>query len=185
MPWDHDFDSVGTHNDPVEYTSPPPAVEMLRLNTGKPRLSLVPTAFTLLVVPHTKLIYDVAAVMEYGATKYSMNNWRKAGPWLKVMDSGLRHLYKMLYTGEKVDEESGISHAGHLGCNLAFLLEFIREGDGLDDRFTTKARLASSNTGGLVSVHDMLLDWRDGGPHSSLEAATKTLAFWLEKENTK
>lgn len=162
-----------------------PPTEMLRYNTGKPRLSLLPTAFVLLLAPTklTALAHDTARVMDYGATKYAMNNWRKAGPWLKVLDSGLRHLDKLMNTEETVDQESGIHHAGHVGCNLAFLLEFIREGDGTDDRFKTKLRTDPFDyEEGLGRVHASLMDWKDGGPHSSLENATMELAHWYENE---
>lgn len=177
MPWDFDNEIVHT----AGYESPPVATEMLRYNTGKPRLSLLPTAFVLLTKGYTALPHDTARVMDYGATKYAMNNWRQAGPWLKVLDSGLRHLDKLLNTKELVDEESGIHHAGHLGCNLAFLLEFIREGDGTDDRFKTKMRMnIPRERGSLIEVLDLLMDWKDGGPHSSLEQATLALAKWHE-----
>ncbi len=126
-------------------------------------------------------MYDTARVMDYGATKYAMNNWRKAGPWLKVLDSGLRHLDQLLYTDEKVDPESGISHAGHLGCNLAFLLEFIREGDGTDDRYVTKNQNTIINTTvSLDTIHLALMNWKDGGDHQELRTATRWLAEWYE-----
>lgn len=177
MPWDFDFQ----YNEPEPVETPP--TEMLRYNTGKPRISLVPTAFLLAIPNQADLIYEVAKVMDYGATKYAMNNWRKAGPWLKVLDSGLRHLYKMRYDKEKVDEESGIHHAGHLGCNIAFLMEFVREGDGVDDRFKTKARVGfQSDRGDLEKVLDHLIDWRDGGSHDNLEQAAIALAMWYETE---
>jgi len=84
-------------------------------------------------------------------------------------------------TSEKVDEESGISHAGHLGCNLAFLLEFIREGDGKDDRFVTKVRTSGDEVKDkLEATHAYLMDWKDGGPHKSLEQAVVALAQWHE-----
>ena len=131
MPWD--FEQPETVPHPVEA----PAGEMLRLNTGKPRLSFLPTSFVLIIRPlrKVKLMEDTARVMEFGASKYAKDNWRKSGPWMKVLDSGLRHLDKMMYTLEINDPESGINHAGHLGCNLSFLTEFIREGDGQDDRY--------------------------------------------------
>lgn len=166
MPWDFDME--------------PEPTEMLRLNEGKPRLSLLPTSFVLLLAPTSKtaLMYEVANVMDFGSKKYAMNNWRKSGPWLKVLDSGLRHLDKMMFTNEQKDPESGIHHAGHLGCNLAFLLEFIREGDGEDDRYVTKTRTQGFPYAGLTAVHSYLMDWKDGGPHQSLERATLELNDW-------
>jgi len=156
--------------------------EMLRLNTGKPRLSLLPTAFVdqMHVVNDTVLSYEVARVMDYGSTKYAMNNWRKSGPWLKVLDSGMRHLYKLLYEGETHDEESGLHHAGHLGCNIAFLLEFAKEGDGVDDRYLTKQMTNTDdmNMYDLSSVLYLLNNWKDGGPIDDLETAVCSLALW-------
>lgn len=178
MPWCFDDPYPITENE---------VTEMLRYNTGKPRLSLLPTSFVLLLKPTrlTALAHDTARVMDYGATKYAMNNWRSAGPWLKVLDSGLRHLDKLMNTYELVDEESGIHHAGHLGCNLAFLLEFIREGDGTDDRYVTKIRTPIGSATGLEAVHLDLMDWKDGGSNGSLEGAIIGLAQWHEKGNAK
>lgn len=180
MPWDFDYDQPIGSGEMMSVPVTPK--EMLRYNTGKPRLSLLPTAFVLVVdrTGLTALAHETARVMDYGATKYAMNNWRAAGPWLKVLDSGLRHLDKLLHTSETVDDESGIHHAGHLGCNLAFLLEFIRENDGTDDRFVTKTRLSGSPLKGLEAIQAYILDWKDGGPHQSLEQAVELLAVWYE-----
>lgn len=156
--------------------------EMLRLNTGKPRFSLLPTAFVILMdeINDTALSEEVAKVMDFGSQKYAMNNWRKSGPWLKVLDSGLRHLYKLMYTEETNDPESGISHAGHLGCNLAFLLEFVREGDGEDNRYTTKTLVETHEDMHLLEqVFWHLQNWKDGAEHAALELAVQCLATWF------
>lgn len=79
-----------------------------------------------------------ARVLEYGAKKYDEWNWSKGIPWQSVIGCAARHL---LGTPEHpgmwqdplgIDHESGQPHVGHVGCNLAFLLQYLstfREGD--------------------------------------------------------
>lgn len=94
-----------------------------RFNSGKNRLSLV---------PH-ELVEEVGKVMSYGASKYSPNNWRKGQSWMGVIDSLERHLLAFK-KGEDIDPESGLLHLGHIGCNIAFLLNFMKTHNELDDR---------------------------------------------------
>lgn len=165
------------------------APEMLRYNAGKPQLSLVPTAFLIAIgsppggpfYGPKRLIREVARVLTYGAAKYSPNNWRTSGSWLKVLDSGMRHVDAYL-TGQEVDDESGIHHFGHLGCNLAFLLEFIAQSDGTDDRYRVKKMMDYDAPGGSFGeVIENILIWRDGGDHSYLRRATRQLAELFEE----
>ena len=66
---------------------------MLRYNTGKAPLALVPSSFYRALADSdlwgnnlgafdTYLIEDVGHVIGFGAQKYSANNWRKSGSWL-------------------------------------------------------------------------------------------------------
>lgn len=90
-----------------------------KADKGKPRLSLVPP----------ELIYAVARVREYGNSKYPQggeNNWRTVEP-RRYIDALLRHIYKYIENPDSVDEESGLSHLDHAGCNIAFLIAL--EGD--------------------------------------------------------
>lgn len=82
-------------------------------DAGKPRLSLVPR----------KIIWDIAAVREYGNKKYGdPNNWRKVEPE-RYRDAAYRHFMRYLDDPTGVDEESGLPHLWHLACNIAFLCE--------------------------------------------------------------
>jgi hypothetical protein len=81
-----------------------------RYNTGKPEWSLVD--FNSLV--------DMVRVLEYGAQKYSKDNWKKGLPTTEICDSLMRHLFAYL-AGEDVDKESGLPHTGHIMCNAMFL----------------------------------------------------------------
>jgi len=96
----------------------------LRYNGGKPALSIVPTS----------LSEAVAKVLMYGVQKYARDNWRKGLVWTETADCALRHLHKWL-DGEQNDAESGLPHLWHLATNVAFLIEFEKQGIGRDDRF--------------------------------------------------
>lgn len=85
-----------------------------------------------------ELYAEVARVLEYGKTKYDEWNWAKGMPWDSVIACAARHLLGtpgmpgMWDEPNGVDHESGLLHAGHVGCNILFLLQFMRtyrEGD--------------------------------------------------------
>lgn len=72
-------------------------------------------------------------VLEFGAKKYEVNGWRKGYLVSKCMDSLYRHVIA-LARGEKNDQETGISHYGHILCNLMFISWWIENRPELDDR---------------------------------------------------
>ena len=90
--------------------------QALRYNEGKVQWSLV----------DYKSLEPMVRVLEYGCRKYSKNNWKKGMPASQIIESMLRHTYKLL-EGELVDPESGIEHVGHIQCNAMFLAYVLRE----------------------------------------------------------
>jgi hypothetical protein len=78
-------------------------------------------------------------VLQFGANKYSANNWRSNGgfSWLRIFNSTMRHLLAWA-RGQDLDPESGMSHISHAQCNLLFLAYFIsnKEKFNKDDRYT-------------------------------------------------
>lgn len=90
---------------------------------GKPDLSLLPR----------ESLEEIARVLQFGAGKYGTYNWQKGMPWRKIAASLLRHVFAWL-AGEDKDPESGISHIAHAGCNVVFLLWYIENEVGTDDR---------------------------------------------------
>ena len=82
---------------------------------GKAKLSLVPR----------RIIWDVAAIREYGNNKYpdgGPDNWRGVEPE-RYRDAAYRHFLAYLDDSKSVDSESGLPHLWHLACNIAFLCE--------------------------------------------------------------
>ena len=90
---------------------------------GKAKLSLVPR----------RIIWDVAAIREYGNNKYpdgGPDNWRGVEPE-RYRDAAYRHFLRYLDDPKSVDSESGLPHLWHLACNIAFLCE-------MEDRYLSK-----------------------------------------------
>lgn len=113
--------------------------EMLRFNSGKHRLTLIPASFT----------RYTAAVLEYGAIKYSTNNWRKGCRWTAMLDSLQRHI-DAFREGEDCDPESGLPHLAHMAFNVMGLTEFFDKGLGTDDRFKYAGQLDGTQLPGRV-----------------------------------
>lgn len=85
-----------------------------KFDLGKPRFSLLPTG----------VLTSVLKVLEYGAKKYSVNNWQHVeNPRERYYDAAMRHLYAW-FNGEPKDQETGESHLAHAICCLLFLLWF-------------------------------------------------------------
>lgn len=81
-------------------------------DAGKPRPSLVPP----------EIIWAIAAVREYGVSKYGdTQSWRKVEAE-RYQDAAYRHWLRYLAEPEGKDEESGLPHLWHVACNVAFLV---------------------------------------------------------------
>ena len=94
-----------------------------RYNEGKPQWSMV----------DFKSLEPMVRVLEYGAKKYSRDNWKLGLPTLEICDSLMRHLIAFM-NGEDKDPESGLDHLGHISCNVMFLNYVMREKPELDTR---------------------------------------------------
>ena len=91
------------------------ADQIAKADAGKPKLTLV---------PH-QIIYDIAAVREYGNKKYpegGPDNWKQVEVE-RYRDALYRHLLLYLADPKGKDEESGLRHLQHVACNVAFLCE--------------------------------------------------------------
>jgi len=96
----------------------------LRHNKGKLQINEVPTS----------LMYAVAKVFEFGASKYAKHNWRKGMAWSTVYDCLQRHITSF-WDGEDCDEESQLNHLYHAAANIAILIEYLETHKDKDDRY--------------------------------------------------
>lgn len=97
--------------------------EAVKADSGKAALSIL--------TPES-LSYEARA-FEYGAQKYSKNNYKLGMSWSRVSDAALRHLVAWA-AGEDMDPESGLNHLAHAKACLGMLIYYIEKKVGTDDR---------------------------------------------------
>ena len=91
-----------------------------KADKDKPRPSLVPPA----------LIDGVMRIREFGTARYGdPNNWRKVDAD-RYHDALLRHILAMWEDWGAVDQDSGMPHLWHAACNIAFLMQYMEDGNG-------------------------------------------------------
>jgi hypothetical protein len=98
---------------------PHPVGEVPKLLAGvkydedKPDYSLLPA----------NALNDLVRVLTYGARKYDRENWRKVPDMNnRYFAAAMRHMWA-LRRGELFDPETGIHHAAHAMCSMAFICE--------------------------------------------------------------
>jgi hypothetical protein len=83
----------------------------LRYNNGKADYSLIPL----------EVLEGPARVLEYGASKYARDNWKKPTHWSVSYACLMRHMAAW-QAGDLIDDESGQSHLAHAACNILQML---------------------------------------------------------------
>ena len=96
----------------------------LKLDGGKNPLALLPV----------EALEEVGWIIEHGAEKYGVHNWRGGFEYLRISSAALRHIFAFL-KGEDYDPDTGRYHIAHACCCLLFLLTFLLTKTGADDRF--------------------------------------------------
>lgn len=77
---------------------------------------------------------QIAKVYTYGTIKYDDDNWWKGLKWKKdVLGCIFRHTWAWV-RGERFDPESGLHHLAHAAWNCITLMEYEKNGIGVDDR---------------------------------------------------
>lgn len=79
-----------------------------------------------MILPYDAL-EEIVKVMEFGAKKYARGNFASGEglEYTRVLNSLMRHILAFS-RGEDLDPETGISHMAHAGCNVLFLLHYIK-----------------------------------------------------------
>jgi len=125
-----DKNKIGIHLLPVLAKPSYPITQGLRDDKNKIGIHLLPVL----------ALEEVAKVLDYGKNKYTTDqydatdNWRKGLKWRATTGSLLRHAFSFL-RGEDRDPESGLYHMAHVAANALFILQFLIEGIGTDDRY--------------------------------------------------
>ena len=106
-----------------------------KYDSGKPRYELTdPLA-----------IEGLVRVLDFGAVKYGVDNWRSGFNYSRIISSLERHL-AALKRGEDFDAESGLPHIDHVGANWMFLSFFMKTRPDLDDRWYKKENYGLQRT---------------------------------------
>jgi hypothetical protein len=117
-----------------------------RKNEGKLRWSLVDFEALRHLSPHYaggwqganwQALECMLKVLEFGAQKYSPNGWKAGYSISNCANSLYRHVIQLL-RGERSDSETGISHYGHILCNLKFISYYLDHFPEHDDRPRTQ-----------------------------------------------
>ncbi len=88
-----------------------------KADAGKPDLSLVPK----------QIIYEIEKVRRYGTQKYKdKDNWKKV-ELERYHQALLRHTLAIWNDIGARDKESDLLHLAHIACNVAFILELMKE----------------------------------------------------------
>ena len=83
----------------------------LKYDQNKPDYTLLPW----------RAVLSVVQVLEFGAAKYSRDNWRLVSG-SRYLAAAFRHLIAYA-SGETLDPESKLPHLAHCVCCLLFILE--------------------------------------------------------------
>jgi Domain of unknown function (DUF5664) len=95
-----------------------------KFDSEKPPLSIIPT----------DALVGMANAFNYGAKKYSRNNFRNGIEYTRLVDACMRHLSSWV-EGESVDPESTLSHVDHAMASLAMLKFMEVNKPEMDDRW--------------------------------------------------
>lgn len=98
--------------------------ERVKQTAGKPRTRLLYEQFQ-------RELYQILAVLEYGAKKYphppNDDSWKQV-PEEYYREAAQRHL-NQVYQGEIFDTETGLPHMAHLMADSLFILWFHNKED--------------------------------------------------------
>jgi hypothetical protein len=91
--------------------------QQAKADSGKPNLSLVPK----------EIIYEIEKVRSFGVKKYKdPDNWKKV-ELERYHQALLRHTLAIWNDINARDKESGLLHLSHIACNVAFILELMKD----------------------------------------------------------
>lgn len=108
------------HADNCSYTN---TTRHQKFDTGKRRYDLLPW----------DALAEVVKCLEFGAAKYSDNNWTRCESLTRYWVSSMRHTIAW-FNGSDTDAESGLNPLAHAIAGLLFVLSLCIRGEAKDDR---------------------------------------------------
>lgn len=66
----------------------------------------------------------IVEVLNFGAKKYEAENWKKLDHAMERYSAALLRHFTAWKKGEIIDQDSGLSHLSHIGCNALFMIWF-------------------------------------------------------------
>jgi hypothetical protein len=107
-----------------DFSYKPKSNEGTKFDDGKLRWDLLPF----------DALEEIVKVYTYGSKKYGDYNYLGGIKYSRIIGAMFRH-FKAWWSGENIDEESGLPHLSHMAWNVITLLVFsIRNRKELDDR---------------------------------------------------
>jgi len=89
-----------------------------KLDAGKPRVALMLAGFP-------RALKAVAEVTTFGAKKYTPNGWVSVPDGIERYTDALARHQLQEFSGEELDQDSGLTHAAHLAWNALARLELM------------------------------------------------------------
>lgn len=82
----------------------------------------------------SEAIEEMAHAFNYGAKKYTRNNFKSGIEYTRLLDAAFRHMLAF-NNNEDTDPESSRSHISHALASLAMLMYMIKNKPEMDDRY--------------------------------------------------
>lgn len=107
-----------------------------------------------------RAIQWLGEVAGYGAAKYDRMNFCKGFAWHLSYDAMQRHLLAF-WSGEDIDDESGLPHMAHAMWHAHALLSFWDRSLGDDDRISSLSNLRTATTEPALPDLPQVSPWAD------------------------
>lgn len=136
----------------------------LKYDGEKPRMALLPF----------EALEEIAKILTFGAKKYAPNNWQYVDNAMERYENALLRHLAAIHKGEEFDTESGLSHYGHAGCCMLFMIWKYLESKGL-------AKTPTINIENRIDPHKTLYN-EDGSINEDiiLESLCETKVYTRE-----
>lgn len=123
----------------MNYTEPPPIwCPPMPQDDAPPKAKTYDDGKAALAVLPWAALDAMAAAQAYGERKYGdFYNYRKGMEATRNLSCAIRHIRDFI-EGQDLDAESGVTHLGHAMVRLGYVLQNIKDGTVIDDRYARR-----------------------------------------------